>query len=87
MEDERFKGKGLMTEAINAIIDYGFNKLNLNRIEALVGIGNVPSLRLMERYNFKKEGVLRQHYHVSDNFEDSLLFSKLYCEYIDEKTN
>lgn len=29
MEDESFKSKGLMTEAINAIIDYGFNKMNL----------------------------------------------------------
>lgn len=75
-----------MTEAVNAIIDYGFNKMNLNRIEALVGIGNVPSLRIMEKYNFKREGVLRQHCHVSNKFEDSVLFSKLYCEYMDEKT-
>jgi ribosomal-protein-alanine N-acetyltransferase len=85
MEDESFKGKGLMTEAVKAIIDYGFTNLNLNRIEALVGIGNVPSLRIMEKYNFKKEGVLRQHDYISDKFEDSVLFSKLHCEYIDEK--
>ena len=84
MEDERFKGKGLMTEAVNAAIDYGFNKLNLNRIEALVGIANVPSLRLMEKFNFKKECVLRQHDYISDKFEDSVLFSKLYDEYINE---
>jgi len=87
MLDERFKGKGLMTEAISAIIDYGFKKMNLNRIEALVGPENIPSLRLMEKYNFKKKGVLRRHYHISDKFEDSVLFSNLYCEYIDEKTN
>ena len=87
MEDESFKGKGLMTEAINAIMNYGFNKMNLNRIEALVGIGNVPSIRLMEKYNFKMEGVLRQHYHISKKIEDSILVSKFYCEYIDEKTN
>lgn len=86
MEDEGYKRKGFMTEAVNAIIDYGFNKMNLNRIEALVGIGNVPSLRIMEKYNFKREGVLRQHCHVSNKFEDSVLFSKLYCEYMDEKT-
>jgi ribosomal-protein-alanine N-acetyltransferase len=84
MEVDSFKRKGLMTEAINAIIDYGFNKMNLNRIEALVGIENAPSLRLMEKYNFKREGVLRQHCHNSNQFEDSVLFSKLYCEYINE---
>lgn len=87
MEDEKFKGKGLMTEAIDAILDYGFTKMNLNRIEATVGMGNVPSLRLMEKYNFKKEGVMRQHQHISNKFEDSILFSKLYSEYIDEKAD
>jgi len=87
MADARFKGKGLMTEAIKAIIDYGFTKMKLNRTEALVGIGNVPSLRIMEKFKFKKEGILRQYFHISTQFEDSVLFSKLYCEYIDEKSN
>ena len=87
MLDEHLKGKGLMTEAIDAIMDYGFNNMNLNRIEALVGIGNAPSLRLMEKYNFNKEGVLRQHCLVSNKFEDSIMFSKLYCEYVVEKAN
>ncbi len=83
--DNRFKKQGLMTEAVHAIIDYGFKKLNLNRIEALVGIENMPSLRLMEKFNFKKEGVLRQHYFIDNKFEDSVLFSMLSCEYFDEK--
>lgn len=85
MEDENFKKKELMTEAVSAIIDYGFNKMNLNRIEALVGIDNVASLRIMEKFNFIKEGVLRQHFHISDTYEDSVLFSKLLSEYIFEK--
>lgn len=85
MEDENFKRKGLMTEAFKAIIEYGFNKMNLNRVEALVGAGNVPSLRLMEKNNFRNEGILRQHVLVSGKYEDSVLFSKLYNEYIREK--
>ena len=86
MEDESARGKGLMTEAIKSIIDYGFNNMNLNRIEALVGIGNSPSIRLMERFNFKKEGVLRKHYFSSNKFENSVIFSKLLSEYIDENS-
>lgn len=85
MQNENYKRKGLMTETLGAIIEYGFNKMNLNRIEALVGIGNVPSLRLMEMFNFIKEGILRKHYYASGKYEDSVLFSKLYDEYIDEK--
>jgi len=82
MEDEQYKRKGLMTEALEAILEYGFRNLNLNRIEALVGAGNVPSLRLMEKFNFTKEGLLRQHAYASDKFEDSVMFSKLYHEHL-----
>lgn len=81
MEDEMFKRKGYMTEAVAAIIDYGFNDMELNRIEALVGIGNVPSLRIMEKFHFQKEGILKQHTAVAGGFEDSVLFSRLYQDY------
>jgi ribosomal-protein-alanine N-acetyltransferase len=54
MEDDNFKRKGLMTEAVDAIIDYGFTKMNLNRIEALVASYNVASLRIIEKNNFIK---------------------------------
>lgn len=82
MEDEQYKKKGLMTEALEAVLEYGFRHMNLNRIEALVGAGNIPSLRLMEKFGFIQEGLLRQHYFASDKFEDSLVFSKLYEEHI-----
>jgi len=85
MEAEQYKRKGLMTEALKAVIAYGFNQLNLNRLEALVGIGNIPSLRLMEKYNFIQEGILRQHHAANNKFEDSVLFSLLYQEYMDAR--
>lgn len=85
MEDEDYKNQGLMGEAVEAIIDYGFSDLNLHRIEALVGTENIPSLRLMEKNHFVKEGVLREHYFVSGTFEDSVMFSKLREEHITEK--
>jgi [ribosomal protein S5]-alanine N-acetyltransferase len=77
IKNEAFKGRGIMSEALKVIIDYGFNKINLHRIEALVGPGNVPSLKLMEKYRFVKEGLLRQHYFVDGKFENSIVFSKL----------
>lgn len=86
MHDEGFRRKGLMMEALGAIMEYGFQQLNLNRLEALVGAGNVPSLRLMEKYNFIREGVLRQHYLSEGRYEDSILFSKLAGEFIHERT-
>ncbi|MCC6281499.1 MAG: GNAT family N-acetyltransferase [Saprospiraceae bacterium] len=81
MEDEQYRRRGLMTEAVERVIEYGFTSMELNRIEALVGAENVPSLRLMEKFNFIQEGVLRQHYFTADKFEDSVLFSRLYQDF------
>lgn len=85
MEDENYKRKGLMAEAVESVIDYGFNQLHLNRIEALVGPNNIPSLRLMEKNHFIREGLLRNHYYISGGFEHSVMFSKLHEEYVKEK--
>lgn len=86
ISEENFKRKGFMTEAVSAIIDYGFNKLHLHRIEALVGSNNVPSLRIIESHHFINEGLLRQHYFIGDKYEDSILFSLLDHEYMDKKS-
>jgi len=55
-------GKGYMTEALGALIEYGFNKVGLRRIEAGIDPRNVPSIHLAERLGFIREGYLRQHW-------------------------
>ena len=78
---DSLKRKGYMTEALQAIIDYGFKKMNLNRIEAFTGLNNIASLRLMDKFGFQKEGHLRKHYHKNDETQDSVVFSLLKNEY------
>lgn len=85
ISDEGFKRKGLMTEAVSSVIDFGFNQLKLHRIEALVGSENIPSLKIIKNHNFTQEGVLRQHYFVDGKYEDSVVFSLLYTEYFLKK--
>ncbi len=46
-------GKGLMTEALQAIIDYGFKILNLSKVEAHSYTYNVRAIRLMEKLGFR----------------------------------
>lgn len=87
LEDESFKQQGLMSEAVEAIINYGFRMLNLNRIEALVASHNEASLKILKKNGFVQEGILRNHYYVDGVFEDSLVFSKLYEEFTGEKRN
>jgi len=81
LNDDQYKQKGFMTEAVRVVIDYGFQILNLNRLEALVGSNNTASLRLIQKMNFTKEGVLREHYCKNGILEDSVVFGLLKSEY------
>jgi ribosomal-protein-alanine N-acetyltransferase len=54
-------GKGIMAEALRAILDYAFATMELNRVQVLVMPRNERSLRLAARLGFVREGVLRDH--------------------------
>ncbi len=70
-------GKGYMTEALNTIIRYGFDELNINRIEAEVMLGNIGSEKLLTKLNFLKEGTLRQWMFWNEKYYDITMFSLL----------
>jgi len=74
---EKYRKKGLMKEAMTAVLLFGLNDMNLNRIDALIATYNVPSLKLATYFGFKQEGVLKEHYLVNGIFEDSVLFALL----------
>ena len=82
ISDNSFKEKRVMTEALHAIIPYGFNEMQLNRIEAFIGLNNTPSLMFMHKFGFQQEGLLRSHYCKNGIIEDSLVFSLLKNEYL-----
>lgn len=70
-------GKGIMIEAVRILINYGFQQLNLNRIEATTDSENASSIKLLERIGFLKEGHLRQKYFYKGKYHDELVFSLL----------
>ena len=82
LRDDSHKGKGIMSELLPVILDYGFNAMKLHRIEAMTATYNAPSIRLLQKSGFKQEGHLREHYSVNGKMEDSLIFSLLKSEYI-----
>ena len=47
-----FHGKGLMSEAINCVLNYGFNDLNLEKIEAFTNKNNSNSIKLLQKTKF-----------------------------------
>lgn len=52
-------GKGYMSQALSEVLLYGFKDRNLHRIEAFVETGNSPSQKILERYGFLKEGMMK----------------------------
>ncbi|WP_299124395.1 GNAT family protein [uncultured Winogradskyella sp.] len=79
--DDSYKGQGIMSEVIALIVNYGFNKMNLERIEAFVSPNNTPSIKLLKRMKFKQEGILKHHYFDNNKMDDSIVFALLKSEY------
>lgn len=71
------QGEGLATEAVRRALDFGFDVLGLERIEADVDPRNLPSLRTLENLGFRREGYLRQRWHVAGELQDSVLMGLL----------
>ena len=70
-------GRGLMTEAATAVIDYGFVRRNLAKIHASADVRNVGSYRVMEKVDMTREGVLRSHRRGRGERIDSVLYGIL----------
>jgi RimJ/RimL family protein N-acetyltransferase len=66
-----------MTEAVSEVLQYGFNELELNRIEAKVDTRNTKSIRLLERMGFKREGFLRQRHYYGGTYQNELYYGLL----------
>ncbi|WP_246865679.1 GNAT family N-acetyltransferase [Croceivirga thetidis] len=74
---EPFWKKGITTKAIALVSDYGFKKLGLERIYASVFDFNIPSMRVLEKNGFNKEGVLRNSVIKNGTIHDQHLYAKL----------
>lgn len=73
----QWQGKGIMQEAMNEVITYGFQNMKLHSIEANVNPKNASSIRLLERNNFVKEAHFRENYYYNGKFLDSAIYSLL----------
>lgn len=83
----KFHRKGYGSEALKALLDLGFKKLKLNRIEAGVFVGNPSSGLLLEKYGFKYEGCKRKAVRckATGKIHDENLYGLLRSEYAGRK--
>ncbi|WP_244136176.1 GNAT family protein [Burkholderia sp. BCC0801] len=71
------RGNGYMNEALSAAIDYGFDMMQINRIEAQVHPRNASSIQVLETLGFVREGYQRQAGYWRGTYHDLLQFSLL----------
>lgn len=74
-------GKGYVNEALKALLRYAFAELNLHRLEADVDPRNAASIKTLERLGFKREGYLRERWHVDGEIQDALFYGLLRREF------
>lgn len=67
---EKYTGKGFMTEAVRLILNYAFQHLKLHRVEANVQPHNTPSINVLKRCGFTKEGFSRKYLKISGKWRD-----------------
>jgi [ribosomal protein S5]-alanine N-acetyltransferase len=72
-----FWGRGLMTEALRAVVDHGHRGFGLNRIEAWTLPGNAASDRVLEKAGFQYEGTLREKGRFKGKFHDFRMFGRV----------
>jgi RimJ/RimL family protein N-acetyltransferase len=70
-------GQGLVAEAAQQVLDFGFGVLGLHRIYATADARNVQSMRVMQKLGMRQEGVLRRNLYLRDAYRDTVLFSIL----------
>ena len=76
-----FWGKGYCTEAARAVLEYGFDELQLHRIYAEFMGTNIGSGKVMQKLGMQQEGRLREHFDRYGEREDSVMYGILRHEY------
>ena len=72
---EKFTGKSLMTEAVEIVLRHAFQNLKLHRVEANVQPENTPSIAVLQRCGFTKEGFSRKYLKIGGRWRDHERFA------------
>lgn len=72
-----FHGKGIMSEAMDVVLQYGFETMGLHSVEANVNPNNLASIGLLKKAGFVREGYFKENYYYNGKFYDSAIYSLL----------
>ena len=66
--------QGIATKAVVAVMDFAFQKLDAKRVEAFTVLNNEPSIHMLQKLGYHKEGVLKKYRFYKDEFADIFIF-------------
>lgn len=78
---EQQQGKGIMRRSCQALVNYAFETMGMNRIQIKVGIGNFRSSNIPQKLGFKLEGVQHESEFLNGRFHDLEVYSLLQREW------
>ncbi|UHA74685.1 GNAT family N-acetyltransferase [Paenibacillus sp. 481] len=83
--DKDHNGKGYMTEAVKLVVQYVFEKLGLQRIEAGVMPHNTGSIKVLLKAGFTKEGIARKNVKINGHWEDHQTLAMIKDDFVESK--
>jgi len=75
------QNQGLVTEAVRAVMQFGFAQINLHKVQVCHRPDNPASRRVIKKCGFRYEGTLRDYFHVDGKYFDRLYYSVLHSEW------
>jgi len=79
--EKKFWGRGIGKEATRLVVEYGFQRLNLNRIGLGVLAAHEAAIRCYQAVGFKTEGRFREEMFSDGTYQDRLWMGMLRSEY------
>lgn len=73
--NHEYQRKGIMYEALRAVLDYGFNVMQLHSIEAIIRTDNMASIQLIEKAGFTREALFRDYVYHNGRYWDEYVYS------------
>jgi ribosomal-protein-alanine N-acetyltransferase len=70
-------GNGIMSEVVKKLIDFGFNEMKLHKIYGRITPGHNASIRVLEKFGFKKEGEFKDDEFAQNKYFDTAYFSQI----------
>lgn len=72
-----FWRRGFMTEAIEEVLQVGFEQMELHSVEGNVNPTNIASIKILEKFNFRREAYYKENFYFDGKFVDTAIYSLL----------